>query len=91
MLIRPAVAGSRRASVRPTPSTESLPRPFHASRSSREILKRRAIDQGLRLYLLWQDPHEGQWFPLLRISPKFFLEWSTTERLTRDESTSTPV
>lgn len=43
---------------------------------------RRAIEQGLRLYLLWKDPTEDRWFPLLRIGPKFFLENSTTERLT---------
>jgi hypothetical protein len=47
---------------------------------------RRAIELGLRLYLLEGDPYdrpgsEDAWWPLLRIDTQFFLENSTTERV----------
>lgn len=45
---------------------------------------RRGVENGLKLYLLWKDRETGAWFPLLRITPQFFLDNSTTERLQRE-------
>jgi len=42
---------------------------------------RHAIDLGKALYILDRDPHDGEWFPFLRITESYFLEHSRTERL----------